>query len=157
MVILNVTRTSEVIKSKFEQFDLEKRIWTIPYQNMKARKEHKIPLSNEAISIIKFMRQKHNHEYVFTNLVTGKHISNGAMLHLLKSRFRNLRITTHGFRSTFRTWAEEQGKYQYYAIKFSQAHELPNKIEKAYMRSDLMPERTIIMNDWEKYLLSNTA
>ena len=157
MVILNVTRTSEVIKSKFEQFDLEKRIWTIPYQNMKARKEHKIPLSNEAISIIKFMRQKHNHEYVFTNLVTGKHISNGAMLHLLKSRFRNLRITTHGFRSTFRTWAEEQGKYQYYAIKFSQAHELPNKIEKAYMRSDLMPERTIIMNDWEKYLLSNIA
>ena len=157
MVILNVTRTSEVIKSKFEQFDLEKRIWTIPYQNMKARKEHKIPLSNEAISIIKFMRQKHNHEYVFTNLVTGKHISNGAMLHLLKSKFRNLRITTHGFRSTFRTWAEEQGKYQYYAIKFSQAHELPNKIEKAYMRSDLMPERTIIMNDWEKYLLSNIA
>ena len=157
MVILNVTRTSEVIKSKFEQFDLEKRIWTIPYQNMKARKEHKIPLSNEAISIIKFMRQKHNHEYVFTNLVTGKHISNGAMLHLLKSRFRNLRITTHGFRSTFRTWAEEQGKYQYYAIKFSQAHELPNKIEKAYMRSDLMPERTMIMNDWEKYLLSNIA
>ena len=157
MVILNVTRTSEVIKSKFEQFDLEKRIWTIPYQNMKARKEHKIPLSNEAISIIKFMRQKHNHEYVFTNLVTGKHISNGAMLHLLKSRFRNLRITTHGFRSTFRTWAEEQGKYQYYAIKFSQAHELPNKIEKAYMRSDLMPERTKIMNDWEKYLLSNIA
>ena len=157
MVILNVTRTSEVIKSKFEQFDLEKRIWTIPYQNMKARKEHKIPLSNEAISIIKFMRQKHNHEYVFTNLVTGKHISNGAMLHLLKSKFRNLRITTHGFRSTFRTWAEEQGKYQYYAIKFSQAHELPNKIEKAYMRSDLKPERTIIMNDWEKYLLSNIA
>ena len=157
MVILNVTRTSEVIKSKFEQFDLEKRIWTIPYQNMKARKEHKIPLSNEAMSIIKFMRQKHNHEYVFTNLVTGKHISNGAMLHLLKSRFRNLRITTHGFRSTFRTWAEEQGKYQYYAIKFSQAHELPNKIEKAYMRSDLMPERTMIMNDWERYLLSNIA
>ena len=154
MVILTVARTSEVIKSKFEQFDLKKGVWTLPYYNMKARKEHKIPLSNEALHIIRFMRQKHNHEYVFTNLVTGKHISNGAMLHLLKSRFQDLKITTHGFRASFRTWAEEQDKYQHYAIKFSQAHELPNKVEKAYMRSDLMPERTIIMNDWEKHIMS---
>jgi len=155
LLILTITRTSEVIKSKFEQFDLDKGIWTLPYYNMKARKEHKVPLSNEAISIIKLMRKKHNHEYVFTNLLTGKHISNGAMLVFIKKRFPHFKITVHGFRTTFRTWAEEQGKYQHYAIKFSQSHQLPDKVEKAYMRTDLMPERKIIMNDWEKYVLSN--
>ncbi|MDC6452132.1 tyrosine-type recombinase/integrase [Alphaproteobacteria bacterium] len=155
LLILTITRTSEVIKSKFEQFDLDKGIWTLPYYNMKARKEHKVPLSNEAISIIKLMRKKHNHEYVFHNPATGKHISNGAMLVFIKKRFPHFKITVHGFRITFRTWAEEQGKYQHYAIKFSQSHQLPDKVEKAYMRTDLMPERKIIMNDWEKYVLSN--
>jgi len=154
MVILTVARTSEVIKSKFEEFDLEKKIWTLPYYNMKARREHKIPLSNEALSIIRFLRRKHNHEHVFTNLVTDKHISDGAMLYILKSRFRDLRITTHGFRSTFRDWAEETGLYQHNAIEFCLAHELPNKVEKAYLRSDLIEQRKIIMNDWGKYVMS---
>ena len=137
MVILTVTRTSEVLKSKFEEFDLENRIWTIPSQNMKARKEHKIPLSNEVIKIITFMRRKHNHPFVFPNTYLSKPLSNGAMLNLLKTKFSELKITVHGFRSTFRTWAEEENKYQHYVIKFSQAHQLPNKIEKAYLRSDL--------------------
>ena len=154
MVILTVARTSEVIKSKFEEFDLEKKIWTLPYYNMKARREHKIPLSNEALSIIRFLRRKHNHEHVFTNLVTDKHISDGAMLYILKSRFRDLKITTHGFRSTFRDWAEETGLYQHNAIEFCLAHELPNKVEKAYLRSDLIEQRKIIMNDWGKYIMS---
>ena len=154
MVILTVARTSEVIKSKFEEFDLEKKIWTLPYYNMKARREHKIPLSNEALSIIRFLRRKHNHEHVFTNLVTDKHISDGAKLYILKSRFRDLKITTHGFRSTFRDWAEETGLYQHNAIEFCLAHELPNKVEKAYLRSDLIEQRKIIMNDWGKYIMS---
>ena len=76
------------------------------------------------------------------------------MLNLLKTKFSELKITVHGFRSTFRTWAEEENKYQHYVIKFSQAHQLPNKIEKAYLRSDLLQERIKIMNDWEKYIIS---
>ena len=157
MVILTVTRTSEVLKSKFEEFDLENRIWTIPSQNMKSRKEHKIPLSNEVIKIINFMRRKHNHPFVFPNTYLSKPLSNGAMLNLLKTKFSELKITVHGFRSTFRTWAEEENKYQHYVIKFSQAHQLPNKIEKAYLRSDLFHQRITIMNDWENYLLSDIA
>ena len=64
------------------------------------------------------MRRKHNHHFVFTNLATGKHISNGAMLVFLKKEFSHLKITVHGFRSTFRDWAEETGKYQHHAIEF---------------------------------------
>ena len=99
------------------------------------------------------MRKKHNHKYVFTNPATGKHISNGAMLIFLKKQFPHLKITVHGFRSSFRDWAEEIGQYQHNAIEFCLAHELPNKVEKAYLRSDLIETRMIIMNDWEKYLL----
>ena len=79
------------------------------------------------------------------------------MLVFVKKRFPQFKITNHGFRSTFRTWAEEENKYQHYVIKFSQAHQLPNKIEKAYLRSDLLQERIKIMNDWEKYIISNKA
>ena len=154
LLILTASRTSEVIKAKFEQFNLKKKLWTLPYQNMKARKEHTVPLSNEALSIIALMRQKHNHEFVFTNLGTGRNISNGAILIFVKKLFPQFKITNHGFRSTFRTWAEEQGKYQHYAIKFSQAQQLPDKVEKAYMRSNLLEQRKIIMNDWEQYILS---
>ena len=115
---------------------------------MKARKEHNVPLSDEVIKIINFMKRKHNHAFVFPNTYLAKPLSNGAMLNLLRYKFSELKVTVHGFRSTFRTWAEEEGKYQHYVIKFSQAHQLPDKIEKAYLRSDLFQQRKIIMNDW---------
>ena len=157
LLILTATRTKEVIESQFDEFDLHKKMWTIPADKMKVRKKHKVPLSDEEISIIELMRKKHNHEYVFTNPATGRHISNGAMLIFLKKQFPHLKITVHGFRSSFRDWAEEIGQYQHNAIEFCLAHELPNKVEKAYLRSDLIDARTTIMNDWEKYLLSNLA
>ena len=157
LLILTATRTKEVIQAKFDEFDLQRKIWTIPAEKMKVRKEHKVPLSNEAIEIIEFMKRKHNHEYVFHNPGTGNHISNGAMLVFLKKEFSHHKITVHGFRATFRDWAEETGKYQHHAIEFCLAHQLPNKVEKAYLRTDLMPERKKIINDWEQYLISNIA
>ena len=157
LLILTATRTKEAIEARFDEFDLDKKIWTIPQHKMKAGVEHKIPLSDEALKIIKLMRKKHNHEYLFHNPATGRHISNGAMLVFLKKKFPQLKITVHGFRATFRTWAEETGNYQPHAIEFCLAHELPNKVEKAYLRTNLTEQRKVIMNDWAKYVLSNQA
>src|SRR6056300_37409 len=148
LLILTATRTKEVIESRFDEFDLDKKIWTIPEHKMKTGIEHKVLLSDEAINIINLMRKRHNHEYVFHNPATGKHISNGAMLVFLKKQFLQLKITVHGFRATFRTWAEETGNYQPHAIEFCLAHELPNKVEKAYLRTNLTEQRKKIMNDW---------
>ena len=103
------------------------------------------------------MKRKHNHAFVFPNTYLAKPLSNGAMLNLLKTRFPDLKVTVHGFRSTFRDWAEETGKYQHHAIEFCLAHQLPDKVEKAYLRSNLFGLRTTIMNDWEQYLISNIA
>ena len=69
---------------------MENRIWTIPFQNMKARKVHKIPLSNEVIKIINYMRRKHNEAIVFPNTYLSKPLSNGAMLNLLKTKFKRI-------------------------------------------------------------------
>jgi integrase len=157
LLILTATRTKEVIETRFDEFDLEKKIWTIPEHKMKAGVEHKVPLSNEAIDIINLMRKKHNHEYVFHNKATGKHISNNAMLVFVKKHYLKTKITVHGFRATFRTWAEETGKYQHHAIEFCLAHQLPTKVEKSYLRTNLFVMRKAIMEDWEKYLLSNIA
>ena len=153
LLILTATRTKEVIEARFDEFDLEKKIWTIPEHKMKAGVEHKVPLSDEAINIINLMRQKHNHEYVFYNKATGNHISNGAMLVFLKKQCPHLKTTVHGFRATFRTWAEELGQYQHHAIEFCLAHQLPTKVEKSYLRTNLFEMRQIIMKDWQNYLL----
>ena len=155
LLILTATRTKEVIESRFDEFDLDKKIWTIPEHKMKTGIEHKVLLSDEAINIINLMRKRHNHEYVFNNPATGKHISNGAMLVFLKKQFPHLKVTVHGFRATFKTWAEETGDYQHHAIEFCLAHQLPSKVEKAYLRTNLTEQRKVIMNDWEKYVLSN--
>ena len=155
LLILTATRTKEVIESRFDEFDLDKKIWTIPEHKMKTGIEHKVLLSDEAINIINLMRKRHNHEYVFHNPATGKHISNGAMLVFLKKQFPYLKVTVHGFRATFKTWAEETGNYQHHAIEFCLAHQLPSKVEKAYLRTNLTEQRKQIMDDWEKYVLSN--
>jgi integrase len=155
LLILTTTRTKEVIEAKFSEFDLDKKVWTIPEHKMKAGVEHKVPLSDEAIQIINFMRKKHNHEYVFHNKATGKHISNNAMLVFVKKHYLKTKITVHGFRATFRTWAEETGKYQHHAIEFCLAHQLPTKVEKSYLRTNLFGMRKIIMNDWEQFLIKN--
>ena len=85
-------KSSFLKRAEFKEFNLNKRIWTIPEHKMKARKEHVIPLSDEAINIIKLMRKKHNHEYVFHNKATGKHISNNGMLVFIKKHFPNKKL-----------------------------------------------------------------
>ena len=84
-----------------------------------------------------------------------EYISNGAMLVFLKKQFPQVKITVHGFRATFKTWAEETGNYQHHAIEFCLAHQLPSKVEKAYLRTNLTEQRKQIMDNWEKYVLSN--
>ena len=154
LLILTATRTKEAIEARFDEFDLDKKIWTIPEHKMKAGVEHKIPLSDEALKIIKLMRKKHNHEYLFHNPATGRHISNNAMLVFIKKNFTKSKITIHGFRATFRTWAEETGNYQHHAIEFCLAHQLPTKVEKSYLRTNLFKMRKKIMDDWAAFVTS---
>ena len=89
------------------EFDLDKRVWTVPQERMKAGVEHRIPLSAAVMKILTVLHDGRTSDYVFPNLTTGKNLSNAGMSSVLK-RMGRTDITVHGFRSTFRDWVAEK-------------------------------------------------
>src|SRR5262249_4868249 len=105
--IMTASRTSEVLGAVWSEFDLEARMWTVPKERMKNRKEHRVPLCNSAIAIIKAMPD--DGEYVFPGAKKGQPLSSVSMLKVL-GRMGEQSVV-HGFRSTFRDWGSEIGDY----------------------------------------------
>ena len=152
--ILTAARTNEVIAATPDEFDLTKGLWTIPAQRMKAQKEHRVPLSPRAVEIIKEML-KIKGSYVFQGLNEKTHLSNMAMLSLLKRMEKT--FTVHGFRSTFRDWSAECTSYPREVCESALAHTVSDKVEAAYRRGDLFEKRRKLMNDWAKFCNSPKA
>ena len=145
-LILNASRTGEVIGAKAGEVDLDKGIWTIPAERMKSGREHRIPLSPRAIEIAR----EQEGPYLFPGLRNGDPLSNMAMLKLLRRMGRD-DITTHGFRSTFRDWAAECTSYPNEVCEMALAHAIGDKVEAAYRRGDLFEKRRQLMLDWGRY------
>jgi len=143
--ILCASRTTEVLGARTEEFDLKNALWTIPKERMKSGREHRVPLSERAVEII---RAQPDGEYLFPGL--RGHLSNAAMLALLKRMGRN-DITIHGFRSTFRDWTAETTSYPREVCEMALAHTIGDKAEAAYRRGDLFEKRRRLMADWSKY------
>jgi len=150
LCILTATRTSEVIKAQWCEFDLSEGIWLIPAERMKARREHRVPLSPAAISIIETEKERAANDWVFPGAHHGKHVSNMAMLELLR-RLGRTDITVHGFRSTFRDWVGETTAYPHEVAEMALAHAIANKAEAAYRRGDLFTKRAQMMNEWAAF------
>lgn len=108
--ILCATRTVETIGAEWTEINLADRTWTIPAARMKAKREHRVPLSKRAVEILSSMHREPNARLVFVKPGDQSHLSNGAMLALLDRMGRG-NITTHGFRSTFKDWASEQTSF----------------------------------------------
>jgi len=151
LLILTATRTSEVIEARWNEFDLATAIWRIPAERMKAGKEHRIPLSPSAVTLLKHMQAIKQNEFVFPGQRKNKPLSNMALLQLLK-RMGRLDLTAHGFRSTFRDWVGETTHYPREVAEAALAHLLKDKAEAAYARGDLIEKRTSMMSDWAIYL-----
>jgi integrase len=149
-LILTAARTSEVIMARWEEFDLERSLWTIPAERMKARKEHLVPLSPRAKEVVQNLAKAQLGPFVFPGLKVGAPLSNMAMIALLE-RMGCTDITVHGFRSTFRDWAGEQTSYPRELIEHALAHRLKDKAEAAYARSTLPERRRPLMEDWATY------
>ena len=159
LLILTATRTSEVLNTTWSEVKMsdatKEAIWTIPSDRMKAGREHRVPLSPNAYQIIQ--TQNNRGRYVFSNDVgAGKPMSNMAMAMLLR-RLGHGQFTVHGFRSTFRNWAAEKTTYPREVCEHALAHQLPNKVEAAYLRSDLLEKRRALMQDWALYCESGAA
>lgn len=151
LLILTATRTNEVLGARWNEFDLNAHIWTIPADRMKTGKEHRVPLSKAALHIVKAMKAVRQNDYVFPGRREGKPLSNMALLQLLKRMGRG-DLTAHGFRSTFRDWVGETTHYPREVAEAALAHLLKDKAEAAYARGDLFDKRAAMMNEWAAYL-----
>lgn len=149
--MLTAARTGEVIGARWQEID--GLAWTVPAERMKAGMAHSVPLSAAALAILAELRplQVKPADFVFPGTKAG--LSNMSMAAVLK-RMDRLDITVHGFRSCFRDWAAETTAYPREVAEAALAHTLSDKVEKAYRRSDLFPNRIPLMNDWAAFCMS---
>jgi integrase len=148
--ILTAARTGEVLGARWQEFDLDRGIWTVPANRMKAGREHRVPLSGRALEILRATTEIHNSDFVFGGQRPGKPLSVMALGMLLR-RMRIDDATVHGFRSTFRDWAAECTHFPNEVCEAALAHVIENKAEAAYRRGDLFEKRRKLMEDWASY------
>lgn len=148
--ILTAARTGEVIGAMWDEVDLDKAIWTVPANRMKAGKEHRVPLSPRAVEVLK-STQGLRKEWLFPAIKGGK-MSGMAMAMLL--RRMKMDVTVHGFRSGFRDWSAECTSYAHEVAEMALAHTIESKVERAYRRGDLFEKRRRMMDDWATYCTS---
>ncbi len=148
-LILVACRTGEVLGARWSEIDLDKATWTIPAERMKARREHRVPLSKAALKVIKQAKGKHA-EYVFPGPSDAGPLSNMALLMLLR-RLKRDGITAHGMRSAFRDWAAECTNFPSEVCEMALAHVVENATEAAYRRGDLFEKRRKLMEAWAAF------
>lgn len=147
--VLTAARSGEVRGATWNEIDFESRVWTVPAERMKARKEHRVPLSDEAFQLLKKMPRIVNCEFVFPAPRNGM-LSDMALTSVLR-RMGRAGLTQHGFRSTFRDWAGETTAYPREVCEHALAHKLADGVEAAYQRGDLLAKRALLMSDWGRF------
>jgi integrase len=145
--ILTAARTGEVIGARWSEIDLTARVWTIPATRMKTGVDHRVPLSEQALAVLRRAAATKVNDVVFYGQKRGRALSNMALLMMLRRMGRG-DITVHGFRSTFRDWAAERTTVVGEVAEASLAHAVANKVEAAYRRSDLFEKRRVLMQQW---------
>jgi Phage integrase family len=141
LAVLTATRTNEILKAQWKEFDLVAGVWTIPEERMKARREHRVALSKRALAIVNELWTSRSSNFVFCGQTAGKPLSSTAMLRLLERMGRRGAITSHGFRSSFSDWASEVSRYSSELRETALAHTIGNKAEAAYRRGDALEKR----------------
>jgi integrase len=155
--ILTAARSGEVLGACWDEFDLERAVWTVPASRMKAGREHRVPLSKSALKILKALQQVRAGGFLFlgqklstTGAETGTRLSDMALEMVLR-RMGIKNATVHGFRSSFRDWAAETTNFPNEVCEAALAHVIGNKAEAAYRRGDLFNKRRKLMEAWADY------
>lgn len=130
-LILTATRTSETLKAKWDEIDLDAKLWTIPASRMKAKRIHRVPLSTRAVEVLKSAKLLSGQSaYLFPGRSLKAPLSNMTLLQIL--RRMQIPVTAHGFRSSFRDWAAETTNFRPEVAEMALAHTIENKVEAAY-------------------------
>ena len=147
-LILTAVRSGEVRGMVWDEVDLDAGLWVIPKERMKAKREHRVPLSRQAVELLRTQPREPLVEHVFPSNRKGP-LSDMAFTALM--RRHDLRAVPHGFRSTFRDWAGEMTHHPRDAVELCLAHTIDTKTEAAYRRADMLAKRATIMQDWADY------
>jgi integrase len=150
LLILTATRSGEVLNAEWAEIDIGQALWTVPAHRMKVDREHRIPLSSQALAVLNRLKLSGDQQWVFPGAKKGRPLSNMAMSKVLQGMDYN-DITVHGFRSTFRDWAAEQTESPREVAEAALAHAVGDKVEAAYRRSDLFQKRQHLMQAWGEY------
>jgi integrase len=142
-LILTASRTGEIRLARWHEVHGD--IWVIPADRMKAKREHKVPLNERCLHILQVARNlPGSSDFIFHR--NGHPLSNVAMSKLLAGISPG--YTVHGFRSSFRDWVAEETEHSGDVAEMALAHRIPNAVEAAYRRGDLLGRRRSMMNDW---------
>ncbi|GLS18764.1 integrase [Labrys miyagiensis] len=154
LLILTATRTSETLLAKPGEFDLERKVWTIPAERMKMKREHRVPLAPRAVEIIEKLKIAGG-EWLIPGAKKGRPLSNMAMLKLLERMDSD--VTVHGFRSAFKDWAAEVTPFANEVSEAALAHLVGDETERAYRRGDLFDKRRALMESWAAFCTTPPA
>jgi integrase len=160
-VILTAARSGEARAMRWDEVDLKAKVWTVPASRMKAKVAHRVPLSERVVDILKAQRALHPDPDLVFPAPRGGVLSDMVLTGFLRdqkaqSSDKGRVATAHGFRSSFRDWASENG-YARDLAERALAHTISNQAEAAYHRTDLLEQRRAMMQAWAQHARGGDA
>lgn len=150
--VLCAARSGEVRGATWSEIDLKTALWVVPGERMKAGKEHRVPLSENAMTLLKKLHKIDGSPFVFPG-AKGQALSDMSLSAVI--RRMKVNAVPHGFRSTFRDWAGDQTPHAREVVEMALAHAIENKVEAAYRRGDALEKRRALMADWGTFCFSS--
>lgn len=151
LCVLTATRSGEVRGALWSEMDLQKKLWMIPAIRTKQGKEHRVPLSRQAVTLLKQMAKRSINEYVFPSVRDGKKLSDATLGTALKAAVGDDYVM-HGFRSSFRDFATEMAHAPREIAEAALGHAVGDALERSYARSDALERRRALMQEWADYV-----
>jgi integrase len=152
LLILSGLRSLELRGAKWEEFDIEDRVWNVPASRMKTRVAHRVPLCQRTLDLLETLNEVRVNDFVFPSYGKDGFITDGSLHALLKRMGKN-DASPHGFRATFRTWASERTNIAQDILEACIAH----KASDVYQRGDMLNRRREVMNRWADFCHSSPA
>jgi integrase len=150
--VLTAARSGEVLGARWDEIDMEGKLWIVPASRMKAGREHRVPLAPRALAILQTAATVRTGEYVFPGQRrAGKPLSVMTLAMVLR-RLGLGSVTVHGFRSAFRDWAGNETSFPREIAEAALAHTVGDMTERAYRRSDAIEKRRKLMAAWASFL-----
>ena len=157
--VLTAARSGEARGALRDEVDLERAVWTVPAVRMKGSLDHRVPLSDAALAVLReATKLRDGSGLIFPSpMRRGQPLSDMTLTKVLRATGLAERATVHGFRSSFRDWAAECTSAPHAVMELSLAHRVGSAVEQAYARSDLLDQRRTLMNAWADFVTAGAG